>query len=81
MAQITKKAASAQAQRQGGTLLFGSKPETDPETSDGEWLNDSDNDSEIDEEDNRREMASLYSAFLPRHLQPKIVVFRDEKKV
>ena len=81
MARITKTAARAKAQRQGGTLLFGSKPETDPETSDREWLNDSDDDSEIDEEDNHREMASLYSVFLPRHLQPKIAVFYDEKKV
>jgi hypothetical protein len=62
-------------------LSFGSKPDTDPETSDGEWLNDSENESEVDEEDDHREMASLYLVFLPGHLQPKIAVFHDEKKV
>ena len=74
---ITKKVASAKAQRQGGPLAFGSKPESDPETSDSEWVDDGE--SEIDEEEDHNEVANLYSVFLPRHLYPKTAAFNHEK--
>ena len=42
-------------------------------------MDDDDDESDIDEP--RTQMASLYSFFLPRHLQPETAVFHDEKKV
>ena len=82
MTHITKKAVIAKAQRQEGSATFSSKPaDPDAETcdSDSEWLDDGEDDE--DEEDNHNKMASLYSGFLPRHLQPKTVEIHDEIQV
>ena len=76
MTGITKKAASAKGQRQWDSAVFGSKPvHTYSETSDSEWVDDGEDEREErdsedseDEEEGYKEMASLYSVFLPRHL-------------
>ena len=77
-----KKSARAKTQWQADTLSFSSKlveNGTNSESSDSEWMDDDDDESDIDEP--RTRMASLYSFFLPRHLQPETAVFHDEKKV
>jgi len=76
MTGITKKAASAKGQRQQNSTVFGSKSvDTYSETSDSEWVDDgedereeSDSEDSEDEEESCKEMASIYSVFLPRHL-------------
>jgi hypothetical protein len=86
MTGITKKAASAKGQRQPDSAVFVSKPvDRYSETSDSEWVDDGEDerderDSE-DEEESCKEMASLYSVFLPRHLRPKITEFHNERPV
>ena len=77
-----KKLARAKTQWQANALSFSSKPienGTNSEGSDSEWMDDEDDESDIDEP--RIQMASLHSFFLPRHLQPQTAVFHDEKKV
>ena len=76
MTGITKKAASAKGQRQQNSTVFSSKSvDTYSETSDSEWVDDgedereeSDSEDSEDEEESCKEMASIYSVFLPRHL-------------
>ena len=89
MTGITKKAASAKGQRQRDSAVFGSKPvHTYSETSDSEWVDDGEDEREErdsedseDEEESYKEMASLYSVFLPMHLRPKITEFHDKRLV
>jgi hypothetical protein len=76
MTGITKKAASVKGQRQWDSAVFGSKPaDTYSKTSDSEWVDDgadereeSDSEDSEDEEESCKDMVSLYSGFLPRHL-------------
>jgi hypothetical protein len=89
MTGITKKAASAKGQRQQHSAVFSSKPaDTYSETSDSEWVDEgkdereeSDSEDSEDEEESCKEMASLYSVFLPRHLRAKTTEFHDEQPV
>jgi len=78
----SKKSACAKTQLQADALSFSSKLAengANSESSDSEWMDDDDNESDIDEP--HAQMASQYSFFLSRHLQPKTAVFHDEKVI
>ena len=67
-----KKSACAKTKWQADTLSFSLKPvenETNLESSDHEWMDDKDNESDIGKP--HVQMASLYSFFLPRHCKPR----------
>lgn len=54
---------------------------SEPEPSDSEWTDSDDQgEDEVDVDDSHNQMASLYSFFLPRELQPKTAVYHNEKK-
>lgn len=80
MAPQNPRSSRAKAQRKIGAEQFVAAA-SEAESSDTEWIESDEGEDKIDLDDSHNQMASLYSFFLPRELQPKTVVYHDEKKV